>query len=123
MTANINLTKDIQNAFKSTSNVVADLGLEASMALIKCIPKGSCPPRKVLAKAECNFNEGLLTVTVAYSIDNIPAYGTWYFNFMLIDEKTGTITVTRNTSSCISTKSCKFDRESLDEIVKTLAEE
>lgn len=121
MQAKINITKDIQNALKSTSNVVEDIGFETSMALIKCIPEGVCP-RRFIANVERNFNEGYLTVTVAYALENIPAHGKWYFNFMLKDEKTGSITVTRSTSSGIYTKSCKFDIESLDEIVKTLAE-
>lgn len=119
MHAKTNISKDIQNALKSTSDVVEALGIETSMALIKCIPEGVCP-RRVIANVERNFNEGFLTVTVAYAIENIPAHETWYFNFILNDEKTGSITGTRSTSSGFYTKSCKFDIESLDELVNTL---
>lgn len=122
MPAKINVTENIKKAFDATSRVIADLGLYASSALFNVTPDGVWP-RRVLAKAERNTNEGYLTVTVAYSLENIPAHGTWYFFFTLKDEHSGSITVTRSKSSCISTLSCKFDREALNEIVKNLAEE
>lgn len=125
MTAKINVTKDIKKAFDATSRAIADLGLEASSALLKVTPDGVWP-RRVLAKAERTCNEGLFSVTVAYSLENIPAHGTWYFNFVFNDSITGSgcsVTITRTNSFGIYTKSCKFDREALDEIVKELAEE
>ncbi|MBR6892549.1 MAG: hypothetical protein IKN15_04870 [Bacteroidaceae bacterium] len=125
MPAKINVTKDIKKAFDATSRAISDIGLYASSALFNVTPDGVFP-RRVLAKAERTFNEGLLSVTVAYSLENIPAHGTWYFNFVFNNSIIGSgcsVTVTRTNSFGIYTKSCKFDQEALDEIVKEIAEE
>lgn len=126
MPAKINVTENIKKAFDATSRVIADLGLYASSSLFNVTPDGVWP-RRVLAKAERNTNEGYLTVTVAYSLENIPAHGTWYFTFMFRNDRVGNVVgsvmVTKNTDDGIYTKSCKFKREEIDKIVAELEEE
>ena len=121
MSAKIHVTKEIQQAFNLNHRAITDMGLYASSALMKVCPE-CVTPKRVLARTTMH-NEGHFVIELGYTLENIPAHGTWYFSFMFKTSLSGTVTVTKTTDSGIYTKSCKFDREALDEIVKEIAEE
>lgn len=121
MPAKINVTKEIQQAFNMNHRAITDMGLYASSALMKVCPEGVTAQR-VIARTTMH-NEGHFVIELGYTLDNIPAHGTWYFSFMFKTSLSGTVTVTKTTDSGIYTKSCKFNQEEIDKIVAELAKE
>lgn len=113
MPAKIYTAKNIKKAFDATSRAVEDLALYAFGSLVNVTPDGVYP-RRVLANANRTVNEGIFSVTVAYSLENIPAHGTWYFKFVFTKNCCkGSVTITRTTSNDIYTKSCDLSVDAI----------
>lgn len=117
MSEKIYITDGIKNAFDATSSVVEELGLYASASLGHVTPKGYYP-RRVFANAVRNLTEGILSVTVTYSLENIPAHGRWSFTFVFSNNcSNGAVSITRITNNDINMKSCDFSVDAVKNAV------
>lgn len=121
MPAKINVTKDIQRLYDAHNHVVADLGLDASMALLNVVPDGVAVPVHSLCKTEFS-HDNTMTVHFEYNLENIPAHGTWKFTFMFRSNHVGAVLISKCNAFGFNTRSCRFDLTEMGEKVKELAE-
>lgn len=122
MPAKINISKEVQAAFDANSHVIRDMNLYAQSAFLKALPEG-VNADKIHSSSRYD-SDGNLIVELGYTVENVPAHGTWYFNFMFrptrVNVPAGAIMVTRQTDK-FDTRSCQFQQEALDSVVKELA--
>ena len=121
MPAKINITKDIQRLYDAQHHVVADLGVYASMALLKVVPQGVAVPEKTMCQTSFSHDK-TLSVQYEYNLENIPAHGTWKFTFMFRSSRCGIVIITKCNASGFNTRSCNFNLVEIGEKVKELAE-
>lgn len=121
MPAKINITKDIQRLYDAEHHVQVDLGLYASMALLKVIPEGVDMPEKTMCKTEFSHDR-TMTVQFEYHLENIPAHGTWKFTFGFRSSRSGVVVISKCNDFGFNTRTCKFDIVEMGEKVKELAE-
>ena len=122
MSAKINISKEVQAALDANNHVIRDMNLYVQNAFLKVLPEGVNADR-INSTSRCD-RDGYLIVELGYTVENVPAHGTWYFAFIFrptrVNVPAGTIMVTRRTDT-FDTRSCQFQQEALDGIVKELA--
>jgi hypothetical protein len=121
MPAKINVSKDIKRLYDAHNHVVADLGLYASRALLTVIPVGVDFPERSLCKTEFSHDK-TMSVHYEYTLENIPAHGTWKFTFMFRSNHVGAVLISKCNAFGFNTRSCRFDLTEMGEKVKELAE-
>ena len=122
MPAKINISKEVQAAIDANNSVIRDMNLYVHSAFLKVLPR-DVQPTKVSSTTRRN-NDGYLVVELSYTVDNVPAHGTWYFAFMFrptrVKVPAGAVMITRQTDT-FDTKTCQFNQAAIDEAVKELA--
>lgn len=122
MPAKINISKEVQAALDANNHVIRDMNLYAQNAFLKALPEG-VNADKIHSSSRYD-RDGNLIVELGYTVENVPAHGTWYFTFFFrptrVNVPAGTIMVNRRTDT-FDTRHCQFQQEALDSIVKELA--